>query len=279
MNQITSKKEKKSASTSVDADPASSTTLAPLRAMRVITALAMSHDGLSLTQLSEQLKVPKTSLFSLLRSLKQGGYIDSNNAYYRLDREAFNLAAIISKRQPFPIRLHPELLMLYQKCQETVCIGVPDESWTNFVYVDVIEADSSFRFVATVGAHRPLYCTSPGLALLAFAPEAVKTRYLESVELKKITPNTITSKRALSTALNKIAIEGVAVSSGSIEGATGIASPIFDEGGGIKATVGLAGVSAKIERNGTAYKALIIQAAENMSRMLGYGGGYPPKKD
>lgn len=254
-----------------------STTMSPLRAMIVLGALAASEDGLSLAQLSEQLGLPKSSLFSLLKSLNKGGYIDSSSGHHRLDHEAYNLASVILRRRPLAERLHPELMRLHQLCNETVTLSVPRESWTEFLYVDVIEADSAFRFVAKVGASRPLYCTTPGLVLLAFAPQAAKKRYLQRGEFKKITPHTLTSQRALVTILARIKNEGViAVRSGTIEGATGVAAPIFDSQGHVVAAVGLTTISVKVDRTEAEYKAAIVQAAETMSRIIGYDGRYPP---
>ena len=57
---------------------------APLRVMQVIATLAKHRDGLSLAQLSEALQLPKTSLFSLLRSLESGGYVISESGHHRL---------------------------------------------------------------------------------------------------------------------------------------------------------------------------------------------------
>lgn len=259
------------------ADP-TSTTMSPLRAMVVLGALAASEDGLSLAQLSEQLGLPKSSLFNLLKSLKKGGYIDSSNGHHRLDHEAYNLASVISRRRPLPERLHPELMRLHQSCKETVTLSVPRESWTEFLYVDVIEADSAFRFVAKIGASRPLYCTTPGLVLLAFAPQAARERYLQTAELKKITPDTITSRRALTSTIDSIKKAGVVVlKSGTIEGAAGVAAPVFDARGEVVAAVGLTTISVKVERIQAEYKADIKLAAETMSRIVGYAGEYPPK--
>lgn len=250
--------------------------MAPLRTMNVLGILAKHQEGLSLTQMSEFLGMPKTSLFSLLKSLNQGGYVSSTNGLYNLGAEAYHLATIISKRSPFPDCLRPELAKLHQACGETVSIGIPAESWEEFIYIDVIEADSSLRFRANVGARRPLYCTSPGLVLLAFAPRHIQEKYIKSVKLEQITPTTITSRKVLAATLEDIAHRGIAISNGSVEGATGMSAPIFDVHHNLRGAVGLAGVSTKILRNEARYTELLLETASRMSCILGFDGEYPP---
>ncbi|MFA5489514.1 MAG: IclR family transcriptional regulator [Candidimonas sp.] len=257
-------------------DNAPSTTMAPLRAMSVLGILAKHQEGLSLTQMSDALGMPKTSLFSLLKSLNQGGYVSATNGLYNLGAETHHLATIISKRSPFPDCLRPELIKLHQACGETVSIGIPSESWKEFIYLDVIEANSSLRFRANVGARRPLYCTSPGLALLAFAPRQIQEKYIQSIDLEPITPTTITSKRKLAAALKHIADHCIAVSDGSVEGATGMSAPIFDAHRNLRGAVGLAGVSTKIRRNEARYTELLLETAARMSSILGFDKDYPP---
>ncbi|MBS0301648.1 MAG: helix-turn-helix domain-containing protein, partial [Proteobacteria bacterium] len=82
---------------------------APVRVMQVITLLARHRDGLPLAQLAEALQLPKTSLFSLLRSLEAGGYVMSENGHHRLGQETFSLAAMIQRTDAFPGNVRPWL--------------------------------------------------------------------------------------------------------------------------------------------------------------------------
>ncbi len=248
---------------------------APQRVMQVIAALAASRDGLTLTQMSDALELPKTSLFSLLRSLEAGGYVISENGHHRLGQETHSLAAMIRNSDGFPGNVRAWLMQLHRDCEETVMVGVPADDWTHLVYVDVIEATSWLRYSANVGAHRPLYSTSLGLAMLAFATPEQQRHYLEKTVLTRITAHTITGKKALAQEFQNIRARGHVVSSGSIEGATGISAPVFGSGGGLAAAVGLAGLTVRCERNAERFAALTLACGERMSRTLGYAGPYP----
>ncbi|RYF35185.1 MAG: IclR family transcriptional regulator, partial [Comamonadaceae bacterium] len=149
-------------------------TMAPQRVMRIIEALSDSREGLTLTQLCARTQLPKTSLFSLLRSLADGGYVISEGKNHRLGPETYRIAAVISRTDRFPGNVRPLLEELQKASGETVMLGVPAEDWHDLIYVDVIESTSWLRFSANVGAHRPLYSTSVGKVMLAYADEALR---------------------------------------------------------------------------------------------------------
>lgn len=262
--------------TAIDQNPDRTTPpRAPVRVMQVIAALANHRNGLSLAQLSEVLQLPKTSLFSLLRALEEGGYVMSENGHHRLGQETYSLAALIQKIDGFPGNVRSWLNELHQACQETVMVGVPSKDWTQLIYVDVIEASSWLRYSANVGARRPLYSTSLGLTMLAFTSAERQRHYIESTRLDAVTHHTITSRSALQQALRRIRAVGCACSSGSIEGATGISAPVFARDGSLLGAVGMAGPTARYERSADHFRALVVRCGEHMSLALGFAGTYP----
>jgi IclR family KDG regulon transcriptional repressor len=258
-----------------EADERTAPPRAPLRVMQILAVLAASRDGASLAQLSERLQLPKTSLFSLLRSLEAGGYISSENGHHRLGREAFNLAAAISHREGLRGRLRTALQRVQRESNETAMLAVPAADWTHLVFEDVVEAESSLRFTARIGAQRPLYSTSVGLALLAFAPPAQQKRYAEETEMLRLTPSTITSVTALQKTLQRARRDGYVINSGSVEGATAIAAPVFGIDGEVKASVSVAGPSSRITDRSDQIIALVLETGRAMSQLLGYAGPYP----
>lgn len=150
-------------------------------------------------------------------------------------------------------------------------------NWSHLVYVDVIEASSWLRYSANVGAHRPLYSTSLGLTMLAFATPERQRHYLNTARLEAVTAHTITTPKGLIDTFRQIQAEGCACSAGSVEGATGVAAPIFDGDGAIYAAVGIGGPTSRFERNAERFIDLVRQCGTQMSRALGYEGRYPGK--
>jgi DNA-binding IclR family transcriptional regulator len=242
---------------------------APLRVMQILIELALAREGLSLARLSEQLQLPKTSVFSLLRSLEAGGYVVSDNGHHRLGQEAFNLASTIYQHEGMTSRLRPTVRWLQHQCDETAMLAVPLADWSALVFADVIESASSLRFTARVGAQRPLYSTSVGLALLAHATPDQQRLYVESTELRRLTPTTIVSAAGLKKALQRIRKDGFVVNSGSVVDASAIAAPVFGARGAVVASIGIAGPTSRIEKDAAKLIKLTVTAAQRMSEALG----------
>jgi IclR family transcriptional regulator, KDG regulon repressor len=244
---------------------------APLRAMHILIELAKTPSGTSLVRLSEALKLPKTSVFSLLRSLEAGNFVVSDNGYHKLDQEAFRMAAAILHHDSLAGRLRPVLEWLQDNTHETVMLAVAEPDWSKLVFADVIEAASALRFTARVGAERPLYSTSVGLALLAYATPDQQKRYIKETKLAPLTPTTITSASRLQQMLKQVRSDGYVVNSGSVNGLAAVAAPIFDSRGALAASVGLAGPSTRVEQRSDEFIALVVEAARRMSEILGFG--------
>lgn len=255
----------------------SGTTLAPQRAMHVIAALARHPDGLSLAHLSGELKVAKSSLLGVLRSLEHAGYVESRNGRHMLGQEAYTLAAVIMKGRNFPDSLRAPLLRLHEACGETVMIGVPADHWSCLVYVEVLETDAWLRFKVAIGARRPFYCTAAGVALLAFAPAAAREHYLATAQMPALTARTVRNARELGTLLARVREQGYCVYGGSHDGVTGFAAPVFDAGGGLLAAVAIGALNDRVLDRHADVTAALLAAGSRMSRISGYTGPYPLK--
>jgi DNA-binding IclR family transcriptional regulator len=262
---------RKSKSSTAQPPARSVTTLAPLRVMRTVGVLASHPDGLSLAELSARTGVPKSSLFSLLRTLESGGYVGSAEGIYALGPESFVLGAVIARGRAFPGNLRPLLSRLHRECGQTVLLSVSSDSWREIVYVDLLESASSLRFQVSVGARDPLYGTALGLSMLAFAPQDVQERYVKQVQLKRLGGATITTKAELAHVLGEVRTRGVlTIPSGINENVTAIAAPVFDADGRVTAAVGLAGLSSEVTRDQARLSALVARTGGQMSRALGW---------
>src|SRR2546423_244536 len=64
-----------------------------LRVMDILQALSTEPEGLTLAKLSEQLQLPKTSVFSLLKALEGGHYARGHDGRYTLGDQALKPGA------------------------------------------------------------------------------------------------------------------------------------------------------------------------------------------
>ena len=247
-----------------------------LRVMDILQALAIQPKGLTLAKLSSELQLPKTSVFSLLRALEGGGYVRGDDGRYMLGDQALKLGASLGHAREFPRSARPVLEWLAAETGETILLGVLSEEGHEISYVDVIESEKPLRFAVRIGNRRPLYCTAAGKALLAFLPKSFQTRYLTQTKFVKFTPDT-SSKDELVALFPEIRRRGVIIdANGIIDGATGIASPCFDDAGRASCAVAIAGPTARMIPSRKGLEKLTLKAAEQISQILGYRSPCPP---
>lgn len=124
-----------------------------------------------------------------------------------------------------------------------------------------------------IGRRTPLYATSSGKVLLAFADETTRKLVLESAP-EPLTEHTIVDPDALTHELAEVVRRGWASTSEELEiGLTAVAAPIRDGGGRVTAAVSASGPSFRLTPDSFEDVAehLLGGAAEISSR-LGYYG-------
>jgi DNA-binding IclR family transcriptional regulator len=139
------------------------------------------------------------------------------------------------------------------------------------VYVDKVERPQRIRYSAELGERRPLHCTAPGLAVLAFLPDAEREVLVETLELERFTDRTVTDRRLLRARLAEIQRAGVAVNVDEfIAGASGIASLVFDHAGVPVGTCSVIGPTSRLVARKDRVARWVKRAAGGVSRQLGF---------
>lgn len=243
-------------------------------------ALASRRDGASLAELCTQLRVPKTSLHRLLRTLESGGYLIHQADIYRLGPTSFHLASLIGKaasNNELPVSARPVLEWLAYESQETVMLAVLKATQGAIVYIDVVDSEAPVRFTVPVGDTRPLYSTASGKVVLAFLPPDAQSAYLDKADFTAFTSKT-TGRDELRGLLARYRERGLARDDGGkVLGASGVASPIFDSTGKVVGSISVAAPTDRLNTSAAQLETLVLAAGERISRMIGYSGAYPPK--
>jgi len=232
------------------------------RVLGVFDAVANAGDGLSLARLSVLLVAPKSSLLMLLRPLAQADYLAHEGGRYRLGPAAFRLASTIQATRSLPRLIRPYLERLVALSGETAYLATIDADEGMCEYVDGVESPHAVRYWAPVGSRRNLYSGAAGKMLLAYQPDAWRERYLRSVKLKQVASRTITKKADLRRELEAIRKSGCAISRGeAIEGAAGIAAPVFGPDGSIAAALLIGAPLERFERESEKYRRILLDVA------------------
>ena len=171
------------------------------RAAQILRALDGEPDGLSLSQLSERLDLPRSTVHRVVSALAAERLVAaaSPNGRVRLGPELARLA--LSSRRELRQELRPHLQRLFDAVNETVDCAVLDGDHLRFI--DQIAAPHRLRAVSSVGTTFPLHCTANGKAILAELGRDEATRVLPT-RLKRCTPATITGPAELLAELERV---------------------------------------------------------------------------
>lgn len=244
------------------------TPLAVDRILGLISEVAISG-GSSLTDLSQKLQVPKTSLLNLLPGLVSGGYLKKDGRFYILGPASYILSKQIERGRFDPVHAaEPFLQRLALDADKTVTLAVLADNERMILHVAKAEPPDAMRFSVSVGTLSGVHTTAAGRVMLAFGPKAWVDDYYANAQLPSRTPRTIIDRDKLAASAEEVRRQGYAVTKGETYETVGaIAAPVFDTAGLAFALVA-AGAVEKIVRQEDMLSALVRQTADKISCVL-----------
>jgi DNA-binding IclR family transcriptional regulator len=241
------------------------------KAVSILNVLEEGKD-LSLTELTQRLKFPKSSVHSLLETLKMEKFVEKDliTGKFHLGIKLIELGYRAQLELDICKISIPFLHGLNMEFDETVHLTVLDND--EALYVACIESRRRLRTYSVLGYRAPLYCTAVGKAILAFQPEEEIQRIIREKPLRKFTPNTIDTEERLFEDLSRIRKRGYATDDMEHEEHLRcIGVPIRDAHGHVCASLSLSGPA---ERNThDRLKAIVpslIDKGLEISKRLGY---------
>ncbi len=240
-------------------------------AIRVLETFLDGEERLTLARITRESGLTKNKVFRILSTLEKHRFVERDDTgAYRLGVRFLDFGQRVQNQMDLLEASRPVMDWLVQETRETVFLGVIDGQ--EALCVDMRESPQSIRLYAQVGRRAPLYTGGVPKVLLAFLPDEERQALLDSMELKPITPYTITDRRALEGLLQQIREQGYVVTADDLdEGAHSIAAPIWDHRGRIVAAISVAGPSNRFtEERIQRYLALVREGAARISRALGY---------
>ena len=209
------------------------------KAFAVLELISHHSNGLRMVDVVEQLALPKTSTFVLLRSLEHMGYLtaDSNNRY-RLTLKLFGLGMRAMNQSDIVAVARPHLDRLVKQTGLTAHLASLERG--DAVYLARVDAPGLIRFDTHVGKRTPAHLTAVGKAILANLPAEVLERLLPVLDLSAGTDRAAHSDAVLRRELDTIRAAGYAVEDGEeVEGVRCLAAPVHRDGEPVAASVGV----------------------------------------
>lgn len=167
-----------------------------MRAFEILEYIA-SNQGGGVSEISSKLTMNKSTVFSILKTFSNLGYIYKNEmtGKYHLTYRLHSIALQSSQSNSFVGYARPYLQKLLNIYDETVHFVSSSEN--TVIYIDKLESKKTIRIYTTIGAEMPLHCTAVGKAILARRDDQEILEYAERTGLPSLTENSIADKERL----------------------------------------------------------------------------------
>jgi len=246
-----------------------------IKALRILDTLGESPNGLGITELSDALNSPKSTVHRLIATLEAVGYavFDLPTSKYVLGSRVARLGEQLNHQSSLLTFGVPALEQLTRECGEASHLAILEG--TDVVYISREESREPIRISFGMGHRAPAHCTALGKAFLAdLSDRDIRTLY-KNLTLRQLTPRTKTKLAALLAEITMIRREGLAYDNEEyMSGLRCIAAPIRDFSGRTIAAMSLSVFKHKLtaERTALCGQALLRASAE-VSQKLGFNPG------
>jgi len=242
------------------------------KTLDVLEILARNPRGLTLAETIEKSGFTKTTVFRVLCTLENLGYVvkRAEDRKYSISRKLVALAyASLSELNLTEVSLDV-MRNVRDTIKETTMLGTLADG--ECIMIEQVLGSHSFNFCGKAGMKSPLHASAPGKAFLAFLPDAECARLIDSFGLKSYTPSTITSKSALFKEIAKIRSLGFSTDSAEvISGVNCVGAPIFNSDGAITAVLWATGPAERFRAEDAQNQGAYLRSmADIISRRLGH---------
>ncbi len=232
------------------------------RSMKILELLAQSQRGLTLSDISRKLGIPKSSAHVLIKTLEVMGYLKSSkiNGRYCFGLKLVSLSNMALENLDLREQARPFLQHLMLRTGLTVHLAILEGA--EAVIIEKIEAPGMLRLATWVGRRLDANSSGVGKALLAFTAEGNCDQRFTGRPMARHNKNTISSLERLARELKKVRELGYAFE--DEEGEIGfrcIGVPLYDSANRVIAAVSVAGTTSQISNERVPKLISVVKAA------------------
>jgi IclR family acetate operon transcriptional repressor len=216
------------------------------KAVDLLECLADGGDR-SVAELAEAAKISKAAAYRILHTLERRGFVVTYGRVrrYRIGYAllAYREAARHSDR--LLLAALPAMRELWKQSDETVNLGI--RSRGQVLYIEVLESTRSLRATGQAGSLDALHSTALGKAMLSRLPVGDLRSAISQADLEPRTEHTVTDRRLLLRAIQKVREVGFAIDDQENEiGMRCVAAPIVNPAGWPLAALSVSGPTSRM---------------------------------
>jgi DNA-binding IclR family transcriptional regulator len=240
------------------------------RALDILELLSNNFESLSAIEISKRLKINRTTTYGLLNTLLKKKYInkDSSGAKFSVSTRLFELGSNYPHKMPLALLASPYMTELLYRHDVSVHFAIHYEIGKAMIVTAKIPARSA---VVRLGQSIPMHASAIGKVMLAFLPKEQLDEIINSYDLYRCTPTTITNKEDLIAELEQIRIQGFAIDRGEQFNNTNcVGFPVRDSSNRVVAALSFSDNTDRIKKKQNELIRDGLQCCKYLSMELGW---------
>ena len=198
------------------------------RSTDIISLFSSAQPSLGITQIAALLSLNKTTVWGLVTTLEQQGFLQQDPATqkYSVGAKLFELGMVYADNLEINAKASRLAQGLASRTRLNARVGIWDNGTVLITLLALPKAEDSLSH--QIGPRVPAYCSAVGKALLAYRSADEMQKYLRETELVRHTPATIVDPEKLLEDMEKTRARGYAISCEEmIPGLAALGAPIF----------------------------------------------------
>ncbi len=180
------------------------------KCIRTLQTFTVSQPEWSLTQLSRELSISKSTMVNILKTLETFGYIQKlPNSHYRLGIELLEMSYHIRASLPILHYAIPIMEEIQRQSGQIVYLTIPKKG--RAFYLQSVNPGNRNISYSITGRCTPMHCSSCGKVMLSEMPENMVDLIINTWGLPRFTTTTVTDRDALKAELQIIRERGYAL--------------------------------------------------------------------
>lgn len=240
--------------------------------MKILDLFDERERELNLTEISKRMNLHKSTVHSLLKTLKAQRYIEQNeeNGRYLLGLKLFERGNLVVSQLDLRNIARKHLEWLSAITNLTIHLVILDGK--EGVYLDKVEGSGVVVMYSRIGRRVPIHTSAVGKALVATKTDYELDQLLEGYEYTRPTIKSVNSKEEFLASVEHARIAGYSIDNEENEpGIACFAVPVKDYSGKVIAAISMSMPASNVSNESHKYYVGILKECSNkISQGLGY---------
>jgi IclR family pca regulon transcriptional regulator len=239
------------------------------RGLAVLQVFSRQHPAVTLSEAASLTGLTRATARRILLTLEELGYVRAEGRRFLPTPRVLAIGYAYLSSLDLWEGAEPHMAELAERTGESCSAATLDGA--EVVYVARVPARRVMAVNLSVGARLPAYPTSLGRVLLAALGPAELDEHLARVELRALTPRTVTDPARLRGILQEVRGQGWALVDQELEdGVRSIAAPVRDRAGRVVAAMNVSGHAGRVsvQQLREQFLPLLLAAAKQVSEQV-----------